>query len=416
MFYERSTTSGGVTVISEHMEGVRSVALGIWIAAGSRDERPGEAGVSHFVEHMMFKGTPTRSASEISEAFDRIGARFNAGTDKEYTTYYCQVIDQHAAEGFAILADIVSHSLMEEPAVLSEREVVLEEISRSEDTPDDKVHDLFAATLFADHSIGRPVLGTKETVGGFLPKDVFAYTGRRYGSGNVVVAAAGNIEHTTLVAMVEAGLTLPRTDRADRGEKPAAVTPRFELITKDVEQAHICWGTAGLRSRDEDRFAVGVMDTILGGGMSSRLFQEIREKRGLAYAVGSYHMQYLDTGQFVVYAGTRPDNAEQVVGLIRSEVERFLAGGATPDELFRAKEAMKGSLVLGMESTNARMARLGKSEVTHGEILTLDEIIERVDAVEQTDLARVAQATIAGPSVLAMIAPFEKDTVAHLMD
>jgi len=416
MFYERSVTPGGITVITERMPGFRSAALGIWVAAGSRDELPNEAGVSHFVEHMMFKGTPTRSAAQISEAFDRLGARFNAGTDKEYTTYYCQVIDQHASEAFSILADMVSHSLMEESAVRSEREVVLEEISRSEDQPDDMVHDLFAATLFPGHPIGRPVLGTKQTVGGFLPPDVFTYTGRRYGSGNVVVAAAGNVDHAALAAQVDRELVLPTSDRTDRGEVAATVTPKFEIITKETEQAHICWGTMGLRSRDADRFALGVMDTILGGGMSSRLFQEIREKRGLAYSVGSYHAQYLDTGQVTVYAGTRPDNAEKVVRLINSEVERFIEGGATADEIFRAKEAMKGSLVLGMESTSARMSRLGKSEVTHGELLSIDEIIERVDAVEQADLTRVAAATIAGPRVLAMVAPFEAEAVSHLLD
>jgi predicted Zn-dependent peptidase len=416
MFYERTETPDGITVITERMEGFRSAAIGIWVATGSRDELPGEAGVSHFVEHMMFKGTPTRSAAEISESFDRIGARFNAGTDKEYTTYYCQVIDQHSSEAFSILADMISHSLMEESAVLSERQVVLEEISRSEDQPDDMVHDLFASTLFPGHPIGRPVLGTKAAVGGFLPKDVIAYTGRRYGSGNVVVAAAGNVDHAALVAQVERELILPKAARADRSEAPATAVPTFEIITKETEQAHICWGTTGLRSCDPERFAMGVMDTILGGGMSSRLFQEIRERRGLAYAVGSYHAQYLDTGQYTVYAGTRPDNAEQVVRLIRSEVQRFLDGGATPDELFRAKESMKGSVVLGMESTSARMSRLGKSEVTHGELLTLDEIIERVDAVEQADVGRVAAATIAGPFVLTMVAPFKREAVAHLLD
>ena len=280
MFYERSVTPGGITVITERMPGFRSTALGIWVAAGSRDELPNEAGVSHFVEHMMFKGTPTRSASQISEAFDRLGARFNAGTDKEYTTYYCQVIDQHTAEAFSILADMVSHSLMEEPAVLSEREVVLEEISRAEDQPDDKVHDLFASTLLAGHPIGRPVLGSKETVGGFMPADVFTYTGRRYGSGNVVVSAAGNVDHAALVAQVERELVLPKSDRTDRGEVPATVTPRFEIITKETEQAHICWGTAGLRFLDKDRFAMGVMDQVLGGGMSSRLFQEMISSAG----------------------------------------------------------------------------------------------------------------------------------------
>ncbi len=415
MFYDRTVTRNGVTVISERMDAVRSVALGIWVAAGSRDELPGEAGLSHFIEHMMFKGTPTRTAAEISEAFDRVGARFNAGTDKEYTTYYCQVIDQHAAEAFGILADMVSNSLIEESAILSEREVVLEEISRAEDTPEEKVHDLFAETLLEGHPLGRPVLGGPDTVGAFMPKDAFAYTARRYGSGSIVVSAAGNIDHAALVDMVERLLVVPQAPRAERGMTPAHVTPRLRIITKETEQAHICWGTLGLPARDPDRFAVGVMDTILGGGMSSRLFQEIREKRGLAYAVGSYHLQYLDTGQYTVYAGTRPDNAEQVVRLIQSEVERFLEGGATDDELYRAKESMKGSLVLGMENTNARMSRLGKSEVTHGEILTLDEIIERIDAVQHADVMRVAGITIAGPRVMAMVAPFEEEAVAHLL-
>lgn len=414
MFYDKTVTKNGITVITEHMDGVRSAALGIWAAAGSRDETPGEAGVSHFVEHMMFKGTKTRSAQQISEAFDQLGARFNAGTDKEYTTYYAQVIDQHWADAFAILADMLSASVMDEAAVLSEREVVLEEISRSEDTPDDKVHDLFAATLLPDHPLGRPVLGRKETVGAFMPADVFAYTGRRYRSGDIVVSAAGNIDHAAIVAAVEASLSLPQAPRSDRGLRDAMFSPRTEVLTKETEQAHICWGTKGLHSTDPDRFAMGVMDTILGGGMSSRLFQEIREKRGLAYAVGSYHAQYLDTGQFTVYAGTRPENAAQVIGLIRSEVERFLDGGVTPQELDRAKESMKGHMVLGMESTNSRMARLGKSEVTHGEILSLDELVERIDAVGREDVARVAEATIAGPSTLALVAPFGAEKIADL--
>jgi predicted Zn-dependent peptidase len=416
VFYDRTVLSSGITVISEKMDGFRSAAIGIWVAAGSRDELPAEAGISHFTEHMMFKGTPTRSAAEISEAFDRLGARFNAGTDKEYTTYYCQVIDQHIDEAFSVLADMLSHSLMEKDAMLSEREVVLEEISRSEDQPDDMVHDLFAATLVPGHPIGRPVLGTKETVGGFLPDAVRGYTGRRYGTGDVVVSAAGNVDHAALVALVERTLELPTSERIDRGEMPATIVPRFEIITKETEQAHICWGTAGLRSRDTDRFAMSVMDTIVGGGMSSRLFQEIREKRGLAYSVGSYHAQYLDMGQWTVYAGTRPENAEKVVGLIKSEVARFIDGGATDDELFRAKEALKGNLVLGLESTSARMSRLGKSEVTHGELLSLDELVERIDVVEKADLSRVAEATMAGPAVLAMVAPYQKDAVAHLLD
>jgi predicted Zn-dependent peptidase len=415
MFYDRTVTPEGITIVTERMDAVRSVALGIWVAAGSRDERPEEAGVSHFIEHMMFKGTPTMSAAEISEAFDRMGAEVNAFTSKEYTCYYSRVLDQHASDAFSLLADMVVNSTMDEPAVLSEREVVLEEISRHEDTPEDKVHDLFATALWGDHAIGKPVLGGKDTVGGFLPKDVFGYTRRRYRTGDIVVAAAGNVDHASVVALVREKLRLPKEKRAGRGEHVATVEPRLLVETKDTEQAHICWGTAGLQSRDPDRFAVGVMDTIIGGGMSSRLFQEIREKRGLAYAVYSYHGQYLDTGQYTVYAGTRPDNAEKVVGLIKAEADRFLDSGATDDELYRAKESMKGQMVLGMESTSNRMVRLGKSEVTHGELLSLDELVERIDTVTHDDLTRVAKRTLGGPRVLAMVAPFSAQQVDYLL-
>lgn len=416
MFYERTVTEEGVTVITERMDAVRSVALGIWVAAGSRDEAPGEGGVSHFVEHMMFKGTPTRSASDISEAFDRLGARFNAGTDKEYTTYYCQVIDQHWADAFRILGDIVVNSLMEEASLKSEREVVLEEISRSDDAPDEKVHEVFADALWPTHPLGRPILGTRESVGAFMPTDVFAYTGRRYRTGDVVVSAAGHIDHEQLVSLVREVVTLPQAERAPRDLVAPDITNRFELLTKETEQAHICWGVRGLESGHPDRFAMGVLDSILGGGMSSRLFQEIREKRGLAYAVGSYHAQYLETGQYTVYAGTRPENAEEVVRLIKAEGDRFLADGATDDEVYRAKESMKGQVVLSMENTNARMARLGKSEITHGELLSLDEIIERIDSVGHADIARVAEASLGGPRVLAMVSPFTRDQVAHLQE
>jgi predicted Zn-dependent peptidase len=416
VFYERTVLDNGTIVITEAIPTVRSVALGVWATAGSRDERDGEAGVSHFLEHMMFKGTPTRSARDISEAFERLGAEVNAFTSKEHTCYYSRVIDRHAPEAFAILADMVVNSVMDEDACRSEREVVLEEISRAEDTPDDKIHDLFAQALWPDHPIGRPVLGRKETVGGFLPPAVFSYTGRHYRSGDIVVAAAGNLQHAEVVAMATDLLAgLPTGQRAARVESEPKAARHLCVSTKDTEQAHICLGTLGLPACSEDRFAVGVLDAVLGGGMASRLFQEIREKRGLAYAVFSYHAQYHDTGSVTVYAGTRPDNTAQVVRLITDEIERVLESGITAEELDRAREALKGSLVLGLENTNSRMVRLGRSEVGGVEILSIDDLIARFEAVTLDDVQRVARLTLGGPRTLAVVGPHSEKDIEPLL-
>jgi predicted Zn-dependent peptidase len=416
VFYDRTVLDNGITVISERIDSVRSVALGLWVAAGSRDEETAEAGVSHFIEHMMFKGTNTRTAKDISEAFERLGAEVNAFTSKEFTCYYSRVIDRHAPDAFGIIADMVTGSLMEEPACMSEREVVLEEISRAEDTPDDKVHDLFAQTLWPDHAIGGPVLGRKDSVGSFLPADVFSYTDRRYRTGDVVVAAAGNVAHTDVVAMATellAGMTAgERTVRDIHTPTPGR---HVSVETKDTEQAHICWGTLSLPAAHEDRFALGVLDAVLGGGMASRLFQEIREKRGLAYAVYSYHGQYLDTGCMTIYAGTRPENTEQVVGLISDEVGKVLAAGITSEELDRAREAMKGHLVLGLENTSSRMMRLGRSEVGGVEILSIDELVARFEAVTLDDVSRVAHMTLGGPRTLSIVGPHELADVEKLL-
>lgn len=406
MFYDRTVLANGTIVITETIPTVRSVALGVWAAAGSRDEKPEEAGVSHFLEHMMFKGTPTRSARDISESFERLGAEVNAFTSKEHTCYYSRVIDRHAPDAFALIADMIVNSVMDEDACKSEREVVLEEISRAEDTPDDKVHDLFAQALWPDHPLGRPVLGLKETVGGFLPPAVFSYTGRHYRSGDIVVAAAGNISHADVVAMTTDLLVgLPSGERAP-GEDRTPVAARHVLVsTKDTEQAHICLGTLGLPAVSDDRFAVGVLDAVLGGGMASRLFQEIREKRGLAYSVYSYHAQYRDTGSVTVYAGTRPDNTELVVRLVQEEIDRVLESGITAAELDRARESLKGSLVLGLENTNSRMVRLGRSELGGVEILSIDELTARFEGVTLQDVLRVARATLGGPRTLAVVGP-----------
>lgn len=416
MFYDRTVLDSGITVISESIPTVRSVALGIWIAAGSRDERPEEAGISHFLEHMMFKGTPTRTALDISESFDRLGAEVNAFTSEEATCYYSRVIDRHAPEAFAVLADMVVDSVFDRDAAVSEREVVLEEISRTEDTPDQKADDLFSRALWADHPIGRPVLGERQTVSGFLPEQLRSYTGRHYRTGDVVVAAAGNMPHADIVEMAAAALAgLPVGTRAERELSTTAPGRHVAVSTKETEQAHICWGTLSLSAKDPDRFAADLLNAVLGGSMASRLFQEIREKRGLAYAVHSYNSMYTDTGGFMVYAGTRPENTAEVIGLIETEVAKVLDTGLTVAELTRARDSVDGQLVLGLENTSRRMMRLGSPEIGSRELLSVDEIVERYAAVTLEDILRVARATLGGPRTLAVVGPHTADEIEGLL-
>ncbi|MBN1193546.1 MAG: insulinase family protein [Coriobacteriia bacterium] len=415
MFYEKTVLDNGVTVLTEPMDTVRSAAIGIWFSVGSRDEHPGEAGMSHFMEHMMFKGTPTRSAQDISEHFERLGAELNAFTGKEYTCYYARVLDEHVQDAVEVLSDMVGNALLADESIVPEREVVLEEIARHEDTPDDMVHELFASTMLPDHPLGLPVLGRRETVGAFDHDAAADFKARHYLTGNVVVAAAGNVSHAALVDIVKHSLVLPEGPRSQRVEATPVVEPRIQVLRKETEQAHICWGVAGLKARDEERFALSILDSVLGGGMASRLFVEIREKKGLAYAVYSYHTLYQDTGQFVVYAGTRPSNAEQVIRLIKTEIEKVAADGITAEELHRAKESMKGHLVLSLESTRARMTRLGKNEVTHGECLSIDELVERVEAVTSQDVSSLAGRMFGTGQILTMVAPFNTADMKHLL-
>ena len=416
MFYRKTVLDNGITVISEPMDSVRSITLGIWFAVGSRDETPAEAGMSHFMEHMMFKGTPSRSARVISEEFDRLGAELNAFTSKEYTAYYSRFVDEHLDKAFDILADMVVNANLDDPSCISEREVVIEEIARMEDAPDDHIHEIFSEALWPDHPIGLPILGSRQTVGGFDHKQSVAFRGRHYLAGNCVVAAAGNVDHDALVAMAEARLGgLAAGPRSVRPVAHAVNAGRLTVLKKETEQAHICYGVSTMNAHHPDRFALSLLDGVLGGGMASRLFQEIREKRGLAYAVYSYSALYQDTGEFAVYAGTRPSNAEEVVGLIRTELDRVAADGVTPDELDRVRQAATGHLVLGMESTRNRMTRLGKNEVTGGEILSADEIMERYDDVTMGDVRRVSAEVLSAEKVLAVIGPFSPEKLEHLV-
>ena len=390
-------TPSGVRVITEEVPSVRSVALGLWVRTGSRDETPAQAGVSHFLEHLLFKGTPNYSAIEISERFDGLGASFNAATGKESTHLYARYLDEHTEQVFGLLGEMLLESTF--PEVDSEREVVLEEIAMYEDEPSDRVHDYLADAVFGDTPLGRRILGRSEVIATIPVPEIAEYHAGRYTGGNIVVAAAGSLDHEQIVALAER-LVPEAGDGAEtlRPEQPPA-DGRIVFATKDTEQYHICFGGPGINRADERRFALSVLDSILGGSSSSRLFREIREQRGLAYSVGTYSEQYTETGMAALYVGTREENVEEACSIIGTELDRIRAVPVAPEEIDRAKEHVKGRLVLAEESTAARMSRIARS-VLHGiPLLTLDEMLARVDAVEVDDLSELA-AELYGPERL----------------
>ncbi len=399
---------------------MRSVALGVWVDVGSRDEPTDIAGASHFLEHLLFKGTHKRSAREIAETFDAVGGDLNAFTAKEYTCYYCRVRDQDLSMAVEFMSDMLQNSLLRETDFEAERMVILEEINRQDDAPDDLIHDLYAATVWERHPLGRPVLGTRETITGVSRDQIKIFYDRLYEPSHFVIAAAGNLRHDELCAFIE--------QHMDTGEKlSTSLTPKIRTAGdapavsgknlvkhRATEQAHILFGTSAPSRRDPDRFAFGVVNSVLGGGMSSRLFQEVREKRGLVYSIYSHHSMFAETGLFGVYAGTTPAKAKEVLSIIRSQIEDIVDGGLKVDELERAKGHLKGSFVLSLEDTGGRMSRIGRSEISQGEILSVDEVIERTDAVTADDALRVAKEYFTRPLSLAVIGPFEDDAFAEL--
>jgi predicted Zn-dependent peptidase len=410
MHFSRTTLDSGVTVVTEHMPQVRSVSAGFWFDVGSRDE-PGElAGASHFLEHLLFKGTPSRSAKDIAEAFDAVGGDVNAFTSKEYTCYYCRVLDQNLAMAFDVLTDMVTNSLIERGEFESERKVILEEIAMHEDAPDELVHDLFNRSIWSEHPLGRPVLGFNETIAGVERDQVAGYWTERYQPTNLVVAAAGNVDHDRLVERVgEIGFKDAGRRTLRSGDAP---TPNLgvNVHKRPTEQAHIVVGMPGLHRGHEDRHALALLDTVLGGGMSSRLFQEIREKRGLAYSVFSYRSLFAETGTFAVYVGTTPQNADKVIDIVREQIGTVLSDGISEAELQRAKGHLTGSLVLSAEDPGSRMTRLGKGQITTGEILSVDELIQKVEAVNMEDLRRVAEVVGgSGRFQVTVVGPFDEE-------
>ena len=381
----------GVRVVTERMPSVRSVALGFWIGTGSAAEAEPEAGLSHLIEHMLFRGTARFESVEIDQIFDGMGAELNAGTGKETTSVYSRVLDVHLERALDVMADMVWRPRFAQDDLDNEREIVLEEIAMYEDDPQDKVFDVLGEAVFGSHPLGRAIIGRAEVVAGTPADGLRSFYDARYVPRNVVVSAAGSLDHDELVEQIAAaaarvGVTPPPGVAAPDG----AHARRVLFVEKETEQYHLCLGGPGIARDDDRRFALRVLDNILGGSSSSRLFQEVREKRGLAYSVYSFQSLYAATGQVGLYLGTRPDNVATAMEIVATELERFRREPATAEELERSKENVKGRLVLALESTTARMNRLGSSVLAGLPLLSVDEMVERIDAVTVADLEELA--------------------------
>jgi predicted Zn-dependent peptidase len=407
----------GERVISERLDHVRSAAIGYWIGAGSRDETDAKAGVSHFIEHLLFKGSSKYTALEIAELFDELGGELNAATSREHTVVLARVPDVHVEKALDVMSDMVFSPLFEE--LDAEREVVLEEIAMYEDTPQELVHDLIGQAVFGSHALGRPVIGTADVISSVSKRTIQAYHRARYTPGNIVVAAAGAIDHEQLVGLVERAVEQRAVVEAGKpGVRPLLSKPpkpglRFQR--KDTEQYHVCLGAPGVSRSDRRRFAASILDAILGGSASSRLFQEIREKRGMAYSVYSFLSQYAETGQIGIYVGTREDNLADALAIAVEQIADIAGGNLPERELYRAKENLKGRVVLSMESTSTRMNRLGKSLITDSEILSLDRVIAEIEAVEPEAVCELAATLLASERLSAAgIGPSEEHFLAAL--
>ncbi|MFG3284409.1 M16 family metallopeptidase [Streptomyces sp. NPDC048111] len=411
----RTTLPGGLRVVTETLPSVRSATFGIWVQVGSRDETPTLNGATHYLEHLLFKGTRKRSALDISSALDAVGGEMNAFTAKEYTCYYARVLDTDLPLAIDVVCDMLTDSLIRAEDVDAERGVILEEIAMTEDDPGDCVHDLFAHTMLGDTPLGRPVLGTVDTINALTPAQISRFYKKHYDPRHLVVAAAGNVDHATVVRQVrkafeKAGAlshtdAVPLTPRG--GSRTLKATGRMELLNRRTEQAHVVLGMPGLARTDERRWALGVLNTALGGGMSSRLFQEVREKRGLAYSVYSYTSGFADCGLFGVYAGCRPSQVHDVLKICRDELDRVAADGLSDDEIGRAVGQLSGSTVLGLEDTGALMNRIGKSELCWGEQMSVDDMLARIAAVTPDEVHEVARDVLGQRPSLSVIGPLK---------
>ncbi|CAN2205022.1 PqqL Predicted Zn-dependent peptidases [Candidatus Nanopelagicaceae bacterium] len=416
MSVKRSVHASGLRIVTEEVPSVRSAAVGIWVNVGSRDEAPATAGASHFLEHLLFKGTTSRTALEISSSIESVGGEMNAFTSKEYTCFYARVIDTDLPMAIDVVSDLITSSVVTALDVDAERKVVLEEIAMRDDDPSDLVHDLFSDTYYGDTPIGRPILGTIDSINAMSRNTVFNYYKKKYLPQDLVVAVAGNIKHKRVVAMVEQALSrdsfldvmaapVLRPNVPIKNSKQQSVG----LMYKKSEQAHMFYGMEAVARADERRFAMGVLSAALGGGMSSRLFQEIREKRGLAYSVYSYAQQFAGSGLIGFYAGCNPAKAVEVVEIIRSVLSDVAENGMNHEEIDRAKGAVRGSLVLSQEDTGSRMSRIGKNEIVYGQVMDFDDILTSIDRVSAQDIREIASEFLVKTPTLALVGPFKNE-------
>lgn len=416
----RTVLPSGLRILTEAIPTTRSVSFGVWVGVGSRDETRLQSGVSHFLEHLLFKGTNKRDALQISAEIEAVGGETNAFTAKEYTCYYARVLDDDLPLAIDVMCDAVADSVLTPSDVETERGVILEEIAMHDDEPGDEVHDLLARAVFGDHPLGRLISGTEETISPMTRAQIQGFYRRRYTAPSIVVAAAGNLRHADVVRLVRAALSgtpLDTTQAAPAPRRTAVRTVRTVpagtvVQHKDTEQAHLTLGCAGIGRLDERRFALDVLNNVLGGGMSSRLFQEIRERRGLAYSVYSYFSQYADAGLFGVYAGCAPGKVDEVLDLVRAELAQVAAHGITDVELARGKGMARGGYVLGLEDNGSRMSRLAKSELLFGDLMSVDELLARVEAVTVDEVNAVAADLLARPMSLAVVGPFDEGDFA----
>lgn len=407
----RTVLPSGLRVISEQQAGVRSAAIGVWVGVGSRDESPTLHGCSHFLEHLLFKGTGERTALDISIALDAVGGEFNAFTAKEYTCFHARVLDEDLPLAVDVLGDMITSSALDAEDVEAERDVILDEIAMHDDDPDDVVHNLFAAQAWGDTPLGRPIAGTDASIQALTRAQILRFYRRHYVAANVVVAAAGNVDHTALVRQVKRAFA--RNDWLSGTADPVPprhgarkrVWPGLVAASRPFEQVNVVLGMEGLVRDDERRFALGVLNTALGGGTSSRLFQEVREHRGLAYSVFSFASHHADSGLVGVSVGCLPSKLDEVLAVVRDELDKVARAGITEEELARGKGQLRGGLVLGLEDPASRMSRVGKAELVHDELLSIDEVMSRIDAVTLDDVRSIAAEVFSRPEVLAVVGP-----------
>ena len=413
MSLRRTVLPSGLRIVTESVPGVRSASFGIWVNVGSRDEDARSAGASHFLEHLLFKGTKRRSALEISSSIEAVGGEMNAFTTKEYTCFYARVIDTDIHLAIDVISELITSSLCRPEDVDAERKVVLEEISMRDDDPSDLVHEVFAEDFYRKHPLSRSILGNEKTIKSIKRDAIFDYYKERYRPDQIVVALSGNFKDRKVASLIEAALSrdgfLDRSSAPEirRSETFRPVGGRVGLLNRKTEQAHLFLGLPAVDRDDPRRFAVGVLSAALGGGMSSRLFQEVREKRGLAYSVYSYAQQFSGTGHLGFYAGTAPQSAKEVVRVIQGVVADVASKGLASEELLRAKGAVRGSLVLSQEDTGSRMSRIGKSELVYGQVMSFDEILEQIESIDSAAIQDVASELLAQSPTLAIVGPFK---------